>query len=82
MQGDNYVVKATCKGCLSFPGGKLDTHSTAQPFIYAVGPNIPLASNDLSVGLRRHIGYGSFPISIDLPSAGNHYSQNEQATSQ
>ncbi|KAH8895278.1 CBD9-like protein [Thozetella sp. PMI_491] len=68
IQNDSFVVFGTCKGCRAWRGGSLATDSATQPFIFAVGPNLAFASDDLSAGLRRHIGYGHFTMNTTQAS--------------
>ncbi len=59
IQNNSFVLNALCHGCRSWPGGFLSLSATVQPFIYAFGPNVALASDSQTVGLRRHDEYGS-----------------------
>lgn len=61
IQNGFFVMNMLCRGCRSWNGGSLNFSSTAQPFIYAVGPNgVPIASDSQTAGLRRHDSYGRF----------------------
>lgn len=61
IQNGFFVLNALCHGCRSWSGGSLDSNTTEQPFIYAVGPNsVPVVSDSQSAGLRRHDSYGRF----------------------
>jgi len=57
-----FIVSGTCHNCRSWPGGSLDAKTTAQSFIYALGPNANLASNSPTAEIKRHIGYGHFTM--------------------
>lgn len=67
---DRYSVIGLCRGC----GDKfaIDFNSTAQPMIYAIGPDdVELNSNSKSAGLRRHEYYGKFTMNMTQASLGN-----------
>jgi len=65
-------VNAVCHNATSWTvggtSGSLDVTSTAQPFIFAVGPSVPggtnLQSNSLSAGLQNHDFYGQFTMDM------------------
>lgn len=54
----NIVVDAVCRKCASYGNGiaSIDFQSTEQPFIFAIGPPMWLASDSVNAGelLRRH----------------------------
>lgn len=74
--GDDGVmtVDAVCKNITAWTSGNLSFTSTAQDFIFAVGPSsdvgpgghgaTPLQSNSLSAGLNRHSFYGQFTMDM------------------
>lgn len=65
-------VNAVCHNATSWKlgssSGSLDVTSTAQPFIFAVGPSVPggpnLRSNSLSAGLQYHDFFGQFTMDM------------------
>jgi hypothetical protein len=58
------TVNARCSNCHQWKTGSLDLNSTAQPWIYALGPNsvnsANLKSNSMTAGIERHSIYGSY----------------------
>ncbi len=54
------IASGTCVGCRAWPGGFLNAATTQQPMIWALGPDVPLASNDVRVGLKKHVAYGHY----------------------
>lgn len=60
----NILVRGRCRNCMSWPGGAIDVNSTAQPMLYAIGPDVALHTNALDAGLRRHEHYGSFTMDL------------------
>ncbi|OBT58647.1 hypothetical protein VE04_01230 [Pseudogymnoascus sp. 24MN13] len=65
IQNDFFVMNALCRGCRSWNGGSLNLSTTAQPFIYAVGPNgVPISSDSQTAGLRRHDSFGHFTMNM------------------
>lgn len=68
IKDGRYVANGICHNCKTWQSGSIDFDSTAQPMIYAVGPDeLHLSTNALGAGLRRHDYYGSF--TIDLQAA-------------
>jgi hypothetical protein len=55
---DTYVLNAKCENCRRWKSGSLDLKSTAQPWIYAIGPGVSMKSNSKSVSIERHSEYG------------------------
>ncbi len=62
---NNYIVASgTCFGCRQWPGGTLNSYTTSQPMMYALGPPYtPLRDNDLGATIKRHTAYGRFLLS-------------------
>lgn len=58
------IAHAVCRNCSSWLGGALDIHNEEQPFIYALGPNETLHSDDLNAPLRLHSFYGTFTMNM------------------
>jgi hypothetical protein len=58
ITNNSFILNAVCHNCRSWRGGSLDVTSTAQPWIYALGPNLELQSDALDAPLRRHHAYG------------------------
>lgn len=68
IQDGRYVVTGICHNCRGWHSGNIDFNSTAQPMIYAVGPDeLYLNSDAKDAGLRRHDYYGTF--TMDLQTA-------------
>jgi len=60
LRAHEMIVNATCHNCRTWPGGSLNIASGSQSIIFANGPGIELVSDDVSAGIRRHVGYGSY----------------------
>ncbi|KAI9784200.1 MAG: hypothetical protein M1816_001022 [Peltula sp. TS41687] len=58
------TVKAHCRNCRKWKGGSLDVNSQNQAWIYALGHSDNLKTDSLTVGLRRHEGYGRFNMDM------------------
>jgi hypothetical protein len=66
---DNLMtVNARCSNCRTWKTGSLDVNSTAQPWIYALGPNsvnnVNIRSDSVTAGIERHSIYGSYLIPV------------------
>ena len=62
IQDGRYLAVGMCHNCTS---ASIDWKSTAQPMIYAVGPDdLRLNSDALDAGLRRHAYWGNFTIDL------------------
>jgi len=61
------IVNGTCFNCRTWARGSVDTNSTAQSMLWALGPNMDLSSDDPNAGIRRHIGAGR--ATMDLVAA-------------
>lgn len=57
IMNDSYVVKAQCSNCRSWSGGSLNIANNSA-FIYAVGPDGSIQSDDKAADMRRHTHYG------------------------
>jgi FtsH-binding integral membrane protein len=70
---DTYHINAQCTGCRSWPlalgrRGSIDTESTTQPMIYAIGDDSPFShTNSQEATIKQHIASGTF--AIDLKAA-------------
>ncbi|RKU41571.1 hypothetical protein DL546_004251 [Coniochaeta pulveracea] len=65
MHNGDFRVVGTCKGCRVWPTGRMVTNSTTSPFILGFGsPTNTLASNDPTVRLKRHEGYGKLGLRV------------------
>lgn len=65
IRDGRYVFNGICHNCRTWHSGSIDFDSTAQPMIYAVGPDeLHLSTNAKEAGLRRHDYYGSFTIDL------------------
>lgn len=60
------IAHAVCRNCSTWATGSIDTTSTSQPFIFALGPNITLRSNELDAPLRLHDFHGSFELDMTV----------------
>lgn len=60
------IAHAVCRNCSTWSTGALNLRDEAQPFIYALGPNKTLRSNDANAGLRLHTTYGSFNLNMTV----------------
>jgi Cytochrome domain of cellobiose dehydrogenase/Eukaryotic cytochrome b561 len=73
VDNDTYHINAQCTGCRSWPlalgrRGTIDTESTTQPMIYAIGDDSPFSHTDSQEAtIERHIAFGKF--AIDLKTA-------------
>ena len=54
----NMMAEFTCYGCTRWSSGSLDTSSTNQPFIYALGPRDTLQSDDPNAAIEQHSSKG------------------------
>lgn len=59
-----YHVSAVCHNCSTWSRGSLNLSSTAQPFIFALGPPTTFASDSVSAALNRHQYYGHFTLDL------------------
>lgn len=62
----NIIANGVCKGCVSWQGKTIvDLGSSAQAFIFAVGPAFPpLSSSSKSAGLTEHSFVGRFTMDM------------------
>lgn len=73
VDNETYNVNAQCTRCRSWPlasghKGTIDTKSTAQPMIYAIGDKSAFFQTDSQEAIiREHMAYGKF--NIDLKAA-------------
>ncbi|KAH7091395.1 hypothetical protein FB567DRAFT_589286 [Paraphoma chrysanthemicola] len=58
------VLRAVCRNCLTWPGGKLDKEAKDHPMIYAFGRATALYSDSKSANLKRHFVYGQFTMNM------------------
>ena len=58
LSNNSFVVNAQCSNCRSWSSGSLDVTSRTQNFIYALGPDVVLRSDDKAAGLQEHGYYG------------------------
>ncbi|KIH86401.1 hypothetical protein SPBR_08468 [Sporothrix brasiliensis 5110] len=65
VYGSYMIASGTCFNCRSWPGGSLNSFTTSQPMMYALGPSYAtaLASNDQGVTLQKHEAYGRYLMS-------------------
>lgn len=64
------IAHAVCFNCSRWATGFLDTRSTTQPFIFALGPNTDFRSDSLEASIPRHSLVGKF--TMDMTEATNY----------
>ncbi|EME50394.1 hypothetical protein DOTSEDRAFT_69050 [Dothistroma septosporum NZE10] len=67
------IAHAVCRNCSSWIGGSIDVNNEQQPFIYALGPNITLRSDDKNAPLRVHASYGTFNLDMTVATSNTSY---------
>lgn len=60
------IAHAVCRNCSTWKSGALDLTSTAQDFVFALGPNRTLHSDDPAANLRLHEFHGSFQLDMTV----------------
>ena len=53
-----YTANVRCQNCTSWPTGSLNLKSTAQSWIYAIGPSNSFKSDSQTATIQRHEQYG------------------------
>jgi hypothetical protein len=53
------LVNGTCRACRRHPS---ITVNASSPMMFAIGPSIDLATDDLDARIRRHFAYGPPPL--------------------
>jgi len=53
------LVNGTCRACRRHPS---ITVNSSSPMMFAIGPSIDLATDDLDARIRRHFAYGPPPL--------------------
>ncbi|EME88381.1 uncharacterized protein MYCFIDRAFT_86102 [Pseudocercospora fijiensis CIRAD86] len=68
------IAHAICRNCSQWATGGLDTSSTAQPFIFALGPNVTLEDDHPNAPLRLHEFHGKFQLDMTVATnfSGSH----------
>ena len=64
------IAHAMCSNCSRWATGFLDTKSTAQPILFALGPNTTVRSDSLEASIPRHGLYGR--ATVDMTEATNY----------
>ena len=59
-----FNVNAMCTGCRTWDSGSIDSKSTSQNMIWAIGPAWSLASDDLNAPIRQHQIQSTFALSM------------------
>ncbi|RMZ91089.1 hypothetical protein DV736_g1672, partial [Chaetothyriales sp. CBS 134916] len=59
-----FNVNGMCIGCRNWTGGSLNITSTSANMIWALGPAVNLASNDLNASIRQHQRHGNFDMNL------------------
>lgn len=60
-----YIINGRCTNCTKWASGSVDTNSSEQPLIYAVGPaEDKLASDDLDAKIEQHTAHGKFTMDL------------------
>lgn len=57
IANDRFVANFHCHNCRNWDGGQVDATSSNAPFIYAIGPNTDLTSDDTSATIGQHSTY-------------------------
>lgn len=60
------IAHAVCRNCSTWKSGALDLKNTAQQFVFALGPNETLHSDDPAASLRLHEFHGSFQLDMTV----------------
>ena len=63
------TAQFTCYGCTTWPSGTLDTTSTQQSFIYALGPGDTIQSDDPNAQIEQHSQKGTAFVVLPLRTA-------------
>lgn len=64
------IAHAMCRNCSRWATGFLDTKSTEQPMLFALGPNQEFKEDSPAAGLPRHSMYGTY--TMDMTKATNY----------
>ncbi|KAI7498548.1 hypothetical protein KC367_g4963 [Hortaea werneckii] len=70
-KGGIQISHGLCRNCSSFGSMKLDYTSKQQPFVFAIGPDSKLESDDLDAPLRRHEFYGHFTMDMTVSTSNS-----------
>ncbi|SMR43406.1 unnamed protein product [Zymoseptoria tritici ST99CH_1E4] len=60
------IAHAVCRKCATWKNGALNLTNTAEQFVFALGPNITLHSNDKNAPLRLHDFHGTFQLDMTV----------------
>lgn len=60
------IAHAVCRNCSTWRNGALDLQNTAQQFVFALGPNETLHSDDKNANLRLHVLHGNFQLDMTV----------------
>lgn len=60
------IAHAVCRNCSIWKDGALDLTNTAQQFVFALGPNKTLHSDDPAANLRLHEFHGTFQLDMTV----------------
>ncbi|KAL1962257.1 hypothetical protein VTN77DRAFT_9847 [Rasamsonia byssochlamydoides] len=75
LSDNTMTVNARCSNCQRWKTGSLDLNSTAQPWIYALGPHsgnsVTLKSDSKTASIERHSEYGRFSMDMVLATGGS-----------
>jgi hypothetical protein len=62
-------IMAICKNCTTWSLGSMDTTSTKQPFIFALGPTgTTISSDSTSQNINQHTAYNDFTLDMTQAS--------------
>jgi hypothetical protein len=68
VTAQSYDLTAVCRNCTTWSTGSLDTTSTSQSFMFALGPTgNSIASDSTSQDIKKHSMYKTF--TFDMPQA-------------
>ncbi|KAJ9635652.1 hypothetical protein H2204_005612 [Knufia peltigerae] len=59
-EGGTLTADIKCLNCTKYSRNPIDTASSAQPWIWAIGPGDPVTSNSQDADINKHSHYGVF----------------------
>ncbi|KAH8882021.1 CBD9-like protein, partial [Thozetella sp. PMI_491] len=64
LDNTTYLFNGRCSNCRSWASGSVNVTSTAQDFVYGIGPYGDLQSDDPNAPLNYHEAYGGFTLDM------------------